>query len=80
MKSKKSMNMVGGCSLDEAVPSVFTNLVSGAKEGTSKLSPHFKFVAELCLFISIFPLIPLFYIMAISLSALKYLVLKFTSV
>jgi hypothetical protein len=75
----KSINMIGGCSLEDAVPKTLLNLTSGSKEGASKLAPELKFIADLCLFIAIFPLIPLFYIMAIGLSALKYLVLKFST-
>jgi hypothetical protein len=75
----KSINMVGGCSIEDAVPKTLLNLVSGTKEGASKMAPQLKFVADLCLFIAIFPLIPLFYIMAIGLSAFKYLLLKLSS-
>ena len=75
----KSINMIGGCSLEDAVPKTLFNLMSGSKEGATKLAPELKFIADLCLFIAIFPLIPLFYIMAIGLSALKYLVLKFST-
>ena len=72
--------MIGGsCDISNVIPNKLSQMMGIGNEGLEITSPIFKFMAEICLFISIFPLIPLFYILAIGLSALKYMLTKFSS-
>ena len=76
----KIKNMKGGaCEINNIIPNKLAQVVGIGNEGLDKSSHVFKFIAEWVLFISIFPLIPIFYILAIGLSALKYMLLKFST-
>ena len=77
---KPIKNMIGGsCDMSNVIPNKMAQVVGIKNEAADKSSHFFKFIVEWILFISIFPLIPLFYILAIGLSALKYLLLKFST-
>lgn len=53
------------------------NLKSIFKEKTGNLTNFLGFLLNIFLFICIFPLIPLFFILAVMLSVIKYILLKF---
>ena len=82
MKTKNIMNG-GGCSTsDNTIVNIWKKLFGKDEndDGIDLVHPGFKMFGELCIFISIMPLIPLFYILVIGLSMIKYLFSKIITI